>query len=382
MTDMLLRLLLGRQPEYETPQGRTAVGEAAGKVGLICNFILAAGKILAGWLAGSVAVTADGVNNLSDAASSVITLIGFRLAKRPADQEHPFGHARYEYVSGLAVASLILAVGVELAKTSLKKILSPAPVEITLLTLAVMGISILMKLWMYGFFRQVGRNTDSGVLAATAADARNDCLTTAAILVSSLTGSRFHLFLDGWAGGVVAVFILISGGQLLVKTLSPLIGTQPEEQRVEAIRCLLLENPEILGIHDLLLHDYGPGRCYASVHAEVRAELTAMEIHEILDSLEDTAANQQGISLVIHADPVALNDREYRELSQKMTQLLKNLDSRLSFHDLHIHRQPENTAELDLAVPYDSPFSQEQLTDAVENALTPWKVIVHFDGIV
>lgn len=380
MTEFLLRLFLKGKPDYNTPQGRTAAGSAAGMIGLCCNALLALGKITAGLLSGSVAVLADGANNLSDAASSVITLLGFRLSGRPADKDHPFGHARYEYLSGLAVAVLILLVGMELAWTSLQKIISPAPVEVTALTLTVMVLSILVKLWMYGFFRQMGNRMASDVLKATAADARNDCLTTAAILASCLLGMVLPVSLDGWAGGVVAVFILVSGIRISKQTLSPLLGTQPESQRVEALTDCVLENSQILGMHDLLIHDYGPGKCYASVHAEVPAELTAVEIHDILDSIEDSAQKELGMNLVIHADPIALDDREYRELSQKMTGLLEKLDSRLSFHDLHLHRQNENTAELDIAVPYDCSLSRETLIRAVEEALHPWKVIVHFDG--
>lgn len=382
MTDFMIRLFLKEAPDYDTPQGRSAAGSAAGIIGLCCNAVLALGKITAGLLSGSVAVLADGVNNLSDSASSVITLLGFRLSRRPADKDHPFGHARYEYLSGLAVAVLILVVGVKLAWTSLQKIIRPTPVEVTALTLAVMLVSIVVKLWMYAFFRQLGSRIDSGVLKATAADALNDSITTAAILASCLIGMVLPVSLDGWAGGIVALFILISGTRIGKQTLSPLLGTQPESQRVEALTDHLLAHPQILGIHDLLIHDYGPGKCFASVHAEVPAELTAMEIHDILDSLEDSAGEKFGISLVIHADPVARDDREYQELNRKITALLEKMDSRLSFHDLHLHRNPDSTAEMDIAVPYDCPISREMLTRAVEEALRPWKVIVHFDGII
>ena len=267
MTSLLLRLFVKNHDDTENPVVRGAYGKLAGAVGIVCNLLLFAGKLLAGILSGSVAVTADAVNNLSDASSSLVTLLGFKLAERPADEEHPYGHARIEYISGLVVAALILLIGAELAKSSFSKILHPETVEFSLLTLGVLIGSILVKLWMALFCRKLGRRIDSTTLLATSADSRNDVISTAAVLVGCLAGYFFDVKLDGYIGMAVALFIIWSGCSIAKDTISPLLGEQASGELVRNISDLILSHEKILGIHDLMVHDYGPGNCFASVHA-------------------------------------------------------------------------------------------------------------------
>lgn len=292
----------------DDPARRAILGARAGAVGIACNLFLAAGKLTVGALAHSISITADGVNNLSDALSSLITALGFRLARKPADAAHPYGHARYEYLSALAVAGLILVVGVQLGKDSFLKILHPAPVDVTAVTLAVLLGSIAVKAWLWHFFTGLGRLLSSGVLTATAKDARNDCITTAALLVSFGVGKLWGRNPDGWAGALVSLFILISGFRLLRDTVSPLLGTRPDDALTKAITDLVTSDPGVQGGHGLLIHDYGPGKIFASIHAEVSEELSLTQAHEILDNLEKEAWEKLHVDLVIHCDPAGRDE--------------------------------------------------------------------------
>ena len=285
MTGLLLRLFVKNHNDTENPVVRSAYGKLAGAVGIVCNLLLFAGKLLAGILSGSVAVTADAVNNLSDASSSLVTLLGFKLAERPADEEHPYGHARIEYISGLVVAALILLIGAELAKSSFSKILHPETVEFSLLTLGVLIGSILVKLWMALFCRKLGRRIDSTTLLATSADSRNDVISTAAVLVGCLAGYFFDVKLDGYIGMAVALFIIWSGCSIAKDTINPLLGERASEELVRNISDLILSHEKILGIHDLMVHDYGPGNCFASVHAEMDSAEDPLICHDIIDDI-------------------------------------------------------------------------------------------------
>lgn len=283
---------------------RARQGKRAGCIGIGCNLTLAAMKLLAGILSGSVALAADGVNNLADGASSVITAVGFRLACKPADESHPFGHARYEYISGLFVAILILFAGLELAKSALTKILHPTDAGVTGWMMAILVFSIAVKAALWRYFRHLGTDLQSGALAATADDCRNDCITTAMILLCAGVEKILPVHLDGWAGMAVSAFILVSGGKLLKDMISPLLGAKPSEDFCEDLRSLLLADENVLGIHELLIHDYGPGRLYASAHAELSAKLSAVDAHNVVDALEKQAKTQYGVELVLHCDPV------------------------------------------------------------------------------
>ena len=286
MTDFLVKRFIKNSTDVNDPAVRTAYGNLAGAVGIFCNVLLCAAKLAVGTLFGSISITADAVNNLSDASSSVITLVGFRLSAKPADDEHPYGHARIEYLAGLAVSVMILVIGVELARSSIGKILSPTAVEFSLVTVAVLLLSIGVKLWMAAFNKKVGRRIGSAALEATAMDSRNDVISTAAVLAASVVSGLTGLELDGWMGLGVALFILWSGVGILKETVDPLLGEAPSEELTDYIGKKVMSYDGVLGTHDLMVHDYGPGRRFASVHVEMAAENDVMQSHDIIDNIE------------------------------------------------------------------------------------------------
>ena len=370
MTKLLLRLFVKNYRNTDDPKVRGAYGRLAGLVGLVCNLLLFAGKLVAGTLVGSVSVTADAVNNLSDASSSLVTLFGFKLAERPADEEHPYGHARMEYLSGLLVAVLILVIGVELAKSSVEKILHPEAVEFSVLTLCVLIASILVKLWMCLFCKKLGKAIDSTALEATAADSRNDVITTSAVLLGLLAGHFFRWRIDGWVGVLVAVFILLSGWSIAKETISPLLGKQADRELVRRISDLVLGHPKILGIHDLMVHDYGPGQCFATVHVEMDMHENPLVCHDILDDIERDALRELHVHLVIHYDPVVTDDVELNHMRALVEKKLKQLDPRLSMHDFRMVRGPQHTNLIfDLAVPFDLSGKTSELKRRIDECV-------------
>ena len=379
MTKLLLRLFV---KEMDTPDGRARVGTLAGTVGIVCNMLLFLGKVIAGTLAGSVAIAADGWNNLSDAASSIVTLLGFRFSRKPADAHHPYGHARAEYLSGLCVAVLILFIGVELGKSSVSKIFSPESVEFSAVTFWVLIASIGMKLWMSLFVGKLGKLIGSGTLAATSADSRNDVIATSAVLVSCLVGRFFHIAIDGWAGLCVAAFILWSGYGIARETMSALLGEQADEELTEKLIAMVLRHEGILGIHDLLIHDYGPGRCFASAHVELSAEEDPLVCHEIIDHLECDALRELNVHLVIHHDPVAVNDAEWGRLRALVENLAAEFDDRLSVHSFRLVRgRGMPRLVFDLAVPYgvDQDTVRKDLRERMVEAGITNPVTIRFD---
>ena len=385
MTELLLRLFVKAYKNTEDAYVRAAVGKLAGAVGIVCNGLLFLAKLTAGLLAGSVSVIADAVNNLSDAASSVVTLLGFRLAQRPADADHPYGHARYEYLSGFLVAVLILVIGVELVKSSVEKILHPEAVDFSALTIAVLIGSVLVKLWMSLFFRGLGKRIHSLTLEATAVDSRNDVITTAAVLLGCMAGIVFHVNLDGYIGLLVAVFILVSGWKVLQETISPLLGQKAEEGLVEQVQNLLLSEKAVLGVHDLLIHDYGPGRCFASIHAEIDAKRDPPEVHTILDGLENRALAELKVHLVIHHDPVLVDDAEWNEMRQVVQEIMREIAPMVSMHSFRLVRCiGQKQLAFDLLVPYDAECSQERIRQEVAQELLArgkeYGTLIRFDG--
>ena len=349
MTKLLLRLFV---EDTDTPDGRAKVGALAGAVGICCNLLLFLGKVIAGTMAGSVAIAADGFNNLSDAAASIVTLLGFRFSRKPADAHHPYGHARAEYLSGLCVAVLILFIGVELAKSSVSKIFAPEALAFSGMTLAVLVGSIAVKLWMSLFVGKLGRLIGSKTLTATSADSRNDVIATTAVLVSCLVGHFFHISIDGWTGLAVAAFILWSGYGIARETMSALLGEQADGELVQKLMDLVLRHEGILGIHDLLIHDYGPGRCFASAH------------------------------VVIHHDPVAVNDAEWGRLRSIVEEVTADVDRRLSVHSFRLVRgRGMPRLVFDLAVPYgvdQEPLRRTLREKMVEAGITN-PVTIRFD---
>ena len=337
MTQFLIRCFIKRPDDVKDAAVRTAYGNLASLVGMACNILLCIGKLLAGTLFGSIAIMADALNNLSDASSNVVSLIGFRLAAKAPDAEHPYGHARYEYLAGLVVSVTILAIGLSLLKESALKVLHPTPVAFSWLSIGVLAASILVKLWLSGFNRAVGKKINSETLMATAADSRNDVLTTGAVLLStilcSLTG---YGIIDGIMGVGVAAFILWSGWGLVMDTLSPLLGESPSPELVEHIERTVMSYPGVLGVHDLMVHDYGPGHQFASLHVEFPAETDPLTAHDVIDNIEKDFLQKDRLQVTIHYDPIVTADASVGVLRARLKEHARQLDPRLSIHDLRI----------------------------------------------
>lgn len=367
MSGLLLRLFVKDYRNTEDPKVRGAYGKLAGVVGIVCNLLLFAGKLIAGLLSGSVAITADAVNNLSDASSSLVTLLGFKLAERPADEEHPYGHARLEYLSGLAVAALILVIGVELGKSSIEKIINPETVLFSWLTLAILIGSILVKLWMALFCYKLGKKIDSATLTATAMDSRNDVISTSAVLLGCLVGHFFGLQIDGYIGALVALFIIWSGCGIAKETISPLLGKQADAELVKSISDLIMSHEKILGIHDLMVHDYGPGQCFASVHAEMDSRENPLDCHDIIDDIERDALRELRVHLVIHYDPIVTDDEELNQMRALVSAELKQIDPQLTMHDFRMVRGPGHTNLIfDLVIPYSMENRKKELKERID----------------
>lgn len=354
---------------------RSAYGTLCGAVGIALNLLLFGFKLLAGTLSGSIAVTADAFNNLSDAGSSLITLLGFRLAGKKPDPAHPFGHGRLEYISGLIVAGLILLMGVELAKTSFDKILHPEGVTFSALALIILAVSVGVKLYMWYYNRSIGKKIRSAAMEATAMDSLSDACSTLAVLASMLVSHWFALEIDGYVGMLVALFILFSAYKAAQETLSPLLGRAPEAEFVDEIRAIVSRHPEVVGLHDLIVHDYGPGRCMISLHAEVPAHGDILELHDVIDNIERELSEQLHCQAVIHMDPIVTDDGEVAALRLKTAALAKEVDERMTIHDFRMVRGSTHTNLIfDAVLPLDSqktPLQAEEELKALVRQLDP-----------
>ena len=378
MTELLLRLVAGDRADYRSPDTRARVGSLSGAVGIGCNALLFAGKLAVGLLTGSVSVTADAMNNLSDASSSIVTLLGFRLAQQPPDEDHPYGHARFEYLSGLAVAVMIMLIGFELAKTSVEKILHPTSVAFTAVTALVLLGSIGVKLWLFLFNRKLGRLIGSTTLEATAADSRNDCVSTLAVLAAGAIEFFFDIRIDGFVGLGVALFILLSGWGLARQTISPLLGEAASPELRELIVDYVSTQPRVLGYHDLMVHDYGPGQRFASLHVEMDAGDDPLYCHEIIDDMERECLRSHNIHLVIHYDPVITDDPELNRLRKKTAELLQRRDERLTLHDFRMVRGTGHTNLIfDVALPGDLRGQEKAIQFGLNQALNEGSAMVY-----
>ena len=385
MTNFLLRLFVRDHQDPKKPRVRAGVGKLSGIVGIICNALLFALKLAVGTISGSVAITADAMNNLSDATSSVVTLIGFKLAEKPADEHHPYGHARYEYLSGLAVAGMILIIGFELAKTSVEKIFAPTPVEFSTPVAVVLIASIGLKLWLCLFNRKLGNYIGSTTLQATAADSRNDAISTTAVLIATLVELLTSWKIDGYMGFGVAVFILYSGISLARETISPLLGENASTELRELIVSVLDDHPEVLGYHDLMVHDYGPGQRFASMHVEMDQEADPLECHELIDNLERECLKLHRVHLVLHYDPVVTGDEEQDRIRGVVEEILQQVDSQISVHDFRMVRGKGHTNLIfDAALPPERMKDKKDIKRQLDEALaareeTTYYTVVTFD---
>mgnify|MGYP003301078370 CR=1 FL=1 len=356
----LIRRFVPQPDAVELPSVRTAYGKLTGVIGVAANVVLFLFKLFAGLLSGSVSIVADALNNLSDAGSSVVTLVGFRLAGSPPDEEHPFGHGRVEYLSALTVAALIMFAGIELAGSAVKKILNPSPTTFSWVTVVILLVSIAVKLWLAYVNRQVGKRIRSNTLLAAAIDSRNDVVCTAVVLLALIIQGvttrpidDYVVPIDGYVGVAVSLFVIWSGFSVLKDTLSPLLGEAPDPELVENIRRIVLENEGIVGIHDLVVHNYGPGRCMASLHAEVPAHTDILQSHELIDAVERRLTEQLNIMACIHMDPVDTTDEQVAELRVLTETILGDICEGLSLHDFRLVRGEHRINVIfDLVVPF------------------------------
>jgi len=362
LIEFLLRKFVKDYQNVKDPAVRERYGTLSGAVGIFLNLMISLGKFTAGVITSSVAVTADAFNNLSDAASSLVTLVGFRLAGQKADDDHPFGHGRIEYLAGLAVSVAILLVGLELAKSAVGKILHPEAVSFSPLSAGILAASILVKLWMYVFNRTLSRRIESAAMAATAADSLSDCVATSAVLLGLLAGHFADLSIDGWVGVVVAAFVFKTGWEAAKDTISPLLGQPPDPALVSGIRETVLEHPEVRGVHDLIVHDYGPGHIMASLHAEVSIDADMAATHDVIDNIERELGSKYHIMATIHMDPIATDDSLVNARRDEMLELARQIDPEITLHDFRMTEGPTHTNLIfDLVVPRKCPMSDGEV---------------------
>lgn len=367
MTDLILRIFVRDHKNIEDPAVRDKCGRVAGAVGIVTNFLLFLMKIIVGTVFHSVSVTADAVNNLTDSGSSVVTLIGFKMASKPADEKHPFGHARIEYLSGVIVSFIVIFLGLQLGMSSIEKILTPEENALTLVALVVLVISILAKLWQCLFYRKVGRMIKSESVEATSKDSRNDVIATSVVLLGAVITMLTGVNLDGYMGAAVALFIVFSGVQLTISTADPLLGQAPEGELVQTITEKMLSYPGIIGMHDLAVHNYGVGRCFASAHCEVDAKNDILVSHDLIDNIERDFSRDLGIHMVIHLDPVIVGDARTDALHCKVQSLVTALYPTVTIHDFRvIWGVTHSNIVFDADVPFSVKDSDAVITQKLE----------------
>lgn len=365
MIRILEKIFISKKPEKEK---RQAYGMLCGVVGILLNVCLFVGKFLAGVISNSVAITADAFNNLSDAGSSFVTLVGFKLAGVKPDPEHPFGHGRIEYVSGLVVAGAILIMAFELVRDSVDKIIHPQETAFSTIALVILAISILVKLYMAYYNRSIGKKINSAAMRATSLDSLSDACATTVVLISALIAELFHVRIDGWCGALVGLFIFYTGISAAKETLDPLLGQPPEKEFVEKVERLVMREDMVRGIHDLVVHDYGPGRLMISLHAEVPADRSVLEIHDMIDNLEKRIREEINCEVVIHMDPVVVGDPLIEKLKRTEKGILAEIDNKLSLHDFRVVMGPTHTNLIfDVVIPFKFKLSDEELIEQLNS---------------
>jgi len=367
MVRLLAKLAIKNSEDISAPEVRQAYGMLCGVVGVCLNILLFVGKFLAGTLSRSVSITADAFNNLSDAASSVVMLIGFKMAGAEPDPGHPFGHGRIEYISGLIVSGAILIMAFELVKSSVEKIINPEEVEYSTLALVILVISIAVKLYMCFYNRSIGKKVDSAAMRATATDSLSDSIATCVVLIAAIIGKLTDLQIDGYCGVLVGIFIFIAGITAARDTLNPLLGQPPEPEFVEKIKTLVMAHPEVLGIHDMIVHDYGPGRQMVSLHAEVPAEGDILKLHDAIDNIEHELKRELRCDAVIHMDPVVTMDEQVQAMKEKTVSLVHAIDPNIGIHDFRVVAGPTHVNLIfDVLVPFKYPMVDQQLEEAIQ----------------
>lgn len=371
MTSFLVKLFIRDSENIKSIRVRTAYGTLGSVTGIVLNLILAVSKYIAGALSGSISVTADAINNLSDAGSSIVSLFGVKLSAKPADKGHPYGHGRIEYISASIVAFLVLLMGIELLKSSVDKIINPVPVSFNAVSLAILVLSILAKLWLGMFNKKLGKKINSAPMMAVMKDSFSDCLATAVAAASIIVSAFSDISIDGFLGVFVAGFILLAGFNILRETMAELLGKPPEKEFVEAVEQKILSYDFVVGVHDLIVHDYGPQRRFASAHAEVPSNANMMECHDIIDLIERDIFAEYGLLISIHMDPIVVDDERINELRRMTSEIVKGINENMSIHDFRVVDGPTHTNLIfDLITPYQYEMSNEEIRKIVDNKLS------------
>ena len=384
MRKLLARIFIKDYQEYSNPKVRSAYGTLSGIVGIVTNIFLCVIKIVTGFFAGSISIIADGINNLSDAGSSIITLIGFKISSMPADDEHPFGHERMEYITGLIVSFIIILIGVSLFKSSIDKIINPEDIDLGIYTFIVLGISVLVKIWQWSFYRTNGKLINSTALIATSSDSINDAISTGAVLLAMIISKIFTINLDSYMGLVVSLFIIISGVKLVKETISPLIGEAPSKEFVKEVVDKIKAHEGVLGIHDLVFHSYGPLKTFITAHVEVDSQVDVLVSHDMIDNIEQEFRDEK-INLVIHMDPIDTTDQETVELRKKIGEIVHSIDENLNYHDFRMVKGFTHTNLIfDVVVPNKFKLTNEQLLNEivvrVKEIDEKYNVVITFDN--
>ena len=362
MISLLVKLFYGEMDMSDEKAVRRAYGTACSGAGIGFNVLLFAGKLIAGMLSGSVAIVSDAFNNLSDAGSSIISLVGFKLSNKKSDPQHPFGHGRLEYISGLCVSFLIILMGVELGKASIEKIIEPAQVKCSLLTAAILAVSIIVKLYMALYNSRIGKRLNAVTMKAMAKDSLSDAVATSVVLMSMIVAKLADIAIDGYCGVVVAAFILFTGITAARDTISPLLGQKPDSEFIEEVMRIVNAHKEIIGTHDLVVHDYGPGRLMITLHAEVDADMDILVAHDAVDNIENELREKLGCSAVVHMDPIVTDDVETNATREEIKRVVSNIDSRMTIHDFRMVPGPTHTNVIfDVAVPFDTDMDDDEL---------------------
>ena len=382
MITFLASLFIKDRRNYDSPAVRQAYGVLSGAVGIGLNILLFLGKWIAGTLSGSIAITADAFNNLSDAGSSIITLIGFRLSGQAPDPEHPFGHGRMEYISGLLVSVAILVMGFELIWSSFGKLRDPEPIESSALVLGILLASILVKVYMFYYNRSLSKKLDSAAMKATSVDSLSDTVATTLVLIATVISKYTGLILDGWFGILVGIFIVYTGGSTLKETIDLLIGQPPKKEFIDEIREIVLGHSLVYGVHDLIVHDYGPGRRMISLHAEVAVDGDIQDIHEQIDHIEHELQEKLNCSATIHMDPIVTDDKEVLEMKAKVEAMVQSLDEAFSMHDFRMVKGPTRTNLIfDVEVPRKTSLTDNEIMNRLKEQVHGLPGSKYFAGI-
>ena len=365
MTELLIRLFIKKDKEG----ARHEYGVLAGIVGICCNLLLTIFKIVTGIMTGAISIATDAVNNLSDAVSSIVTLVGFKISGKPADREHPYGHGRAEYVAGFIVAASVIAVALNLLKESVAHIITPNELDVSFTTIIILTVSILLKLWMSLFYTKIAKRISSEAMMATAIDSRSDCITTGVALISVVSMLAFNINIDGYAGAIVSIFVIISGFRSAKETIEPLLGKAPDPELTSKLVDEARAHSEILGVHDIRIHEYGHDLIIASMHVEVPYNLTLTEAHDIIDQIESSITSKKLVNeITIHVDPVNTDDKEMLKIKDELAGYLKGLDKRISIHDLRLVREgSEMRLIFEVLAPYDMDKSNDELTSLLKD---------------